>query len=464
VSSGITFSGFNSIDFNVVVNALMTQASQPLTALQTKQTALKSQLSTFDTLASKVAAVQSAADNLSSISDISGFAATLSDSTALTASAGAGAAAGHYDIVINELARAQVTASATSSADADTTAVADGGTITINGKPVTITGPVTMVGLAKAINATSDIGVSASVVQTGAGAYRLVLTGTSTGAANGFTIENALTGGSGVGFTDTDGDGLAGNSTADNAVQATDASLLVNNLAITSASNTVTSAVPGTTLTLLKKSPGTVVSLDVSADSSGLQTKLEAFVAAYNALQKFSSDQTVAAAGGSASSIARDPLLRSLRASLRSTLSSQYGTGDVSYLSQLGVEFTRTGTLQFNATRFQAATVNGIGAVSDVLVGSGSQTGAFGAVSTLMAEYTTASGMIPQARTRLNNQISSIDGQIDDMQRRLDLQRAALIREYTAADVAMSQLKNQSGALSSFANSSSSSSSPTSNT
>jgi flagellar capping protein FliD len=46
-----------------------------------------------------------------------------------------------------------------------------------------------------------------------------------------------------------------------------------------------------------------------------------------------------------------------------------------------------------------------------------------------------------------------------DMQRRLDVQRAALLREYTAADVAMSQLKNQSGALSSFATSSSAGSS-----
>ena len=38
MSSPITFSGFNNIDFNSVLNALMTQASQPLTALQTRQT------------------------------------------------------------------------------------------------------------------------------------------------------------------------------------------------------------------------------------------------------------------------------------------------------------------------------------------------------------------------------------------------------------------------------------------
>lgn len=458
MSSGITFSGFNSIDFNVVVNALMTQASQPLTALQSKQTALKSQLSTFEALAAKVGAVHAAADDLSSLSAISGFSATISDSTLVSATTTADSAPGHYDIVVNELARAQVTATASTAADADATIVADGGTITINGQTVALSGPVTLLGLARAINTTSGVGVTASVVQTGAAAYRLVLTGTSTGAASSFTIQNGLTGGSGVGFTDTDGDGTAGNSPADNAVQATDASLLVNNLAITSASNTVTSAVPGTTLTLLKKSPSATVSLDVSADSSGLRDKLKAFVSAYNSLQKFASDQSLAAAGGNPSSIARDPLLRSLKAALRSTLSGQYGSGEVSYLSQIGVEFTRTGTLQFNESRFNAAMANGTSGVSELLVGSGSGGGVFGAVQALMTQYTASSGMIPQAQARLNTQISSLDAQMADMQRRLDIQRAALVREYTAADVAMSQLKNQSGALSSFAASSSGSS------
>lgn len=458
MSSGITFSGFNSIDFNVVINALMTQASQPLTELQSKQTALKSQLSTFGTLSSKVSAVQSAAEDLASLSGITRYSATVSDSSLVSAVTSGSSVPGHYDVVVNELARAQVTASSSTTPDADTTVVADGGSLTINGTTVALSGPTTLAGLARAINGTSGVGVTASVIQTGAGAFRLVLTGASTGAANAFTVQNGLTGGSGVSFTDTDGDGLSGNSAADNAVQATDASLLVNNLAITSASNTVSTAVPGTTLTLLKQAPGTTVSLDVSQDSSALQEKLEAFVSAYNGLQKFVSDQTTAAASGSASSIARDPLLRSLKNVLRGTLSTQFGSGEVSYLSQLGVEFTRTGTLQFNATRFKAATADGTEGVASFLIGTRSEPGLFAAVDTLMTEYTAASGMISQAQSRLNKQISSLDSQMADMQRRLDLQRAALIKEYTAADVAMSQLKNQSGSLSSFGTSTSSSS------
>ncbi len=456
MSTGITFSGFNDIDFNVVVNALMAQASQPLTALQTKQTALKSQLSSFAQLTTKVSAVQSAAEALASSNALGSYSSTLSDTSVFSAVTSTDSTPGHYDVVVNELARSQVTASASTSPDANTTTVADGGSLTINGTTVTLTGAVTLQGLAKAINETSGIQANASVVQTGAGAYRLVLTGTATGAANSFTVQNNLTGG-GVTFTDTDGDGTTGNSALDNAVQATDAQLTVNNLAITSASNTVKTAVPGTTLTLLRKSPGTSVSLDVSADSSALQEKVEAFVTAYNGLQKFASDQSLAAASGSTSSIARDPLLRALRNSLRSTLNGQFGTADISYLSQMGVEFTRAGTLQFNTTKFKAAVADGTAPLDRLLNGTGNDDGAFGAVKTLMAQYTQSSGMIDQAEERLNKTISLLDRQMADMQRRLDVQRAAMAREYAAADLAMTQLKNQSGALAAFNTSSSSS-------
>ena len=137
---------------------------------------------------------------------------------------GPSASVGIYDVVVSQLARAQVTASTSLHPDADTTAVAAGGSLVINGKTVTVTVPTTLQKLADAINATEDIGVTATVVSPTPGQYQLVLTSHSTGAANGFTIQNNLTGGaSAVTFADTDGDGLSGNSAADNKVSATDA-------------------------------------------------------------------------------------------------------------------------------------------------------------------------------------------------------------------------------------------------
>ena len=88
MSSPITFSGFNNIDFNTVLNALMQQASLPLTDLQNRQTDLKTQISSFDTLNARVASLRSAADALSSLSSVSTVSSPPSGSAASTGSMG----------------------------------------------------------------------------------------------------------------------------------------------------------------------------------------------------------------------------------------------------------------------------------------------------------------------------------------------------------------------------------------
>lgn len=453
MSSGITFSGFNNIDFNMIVSAAMTQASQPLKSLQSKQTALRSQVSTFDALSSKLSALDTAAKALAGGTALTSYAATVSDTSIVSASSSSTSTPGRYDIVVNELARAQVTASNSTAPDADTTAIAAGGWLTINGQRIDVQAPVTLADLAKQINQTAGIDAQASVVQTGADAYRLVLTGVATGEGNSFTIENNLTGGSGLTFADADNDGVSGDTASDNAVQATNAQLTVNNLPISSQSNTVDAAIPGTTITLLKKSPSTTVTLDVKEDGGDLKAKLQTFINAYNTLQQFSSDQAASAANGNAASIARDPLFRGLRNELRSTLLESYGADTLQTLSQLGVEFTRTGTLQLNAERFDAAAANGNASLAGLLGNADSPTGAFDAIHTLLKQYTESAGNISQAKTRLNDQVASLDREIASMQSRLDLQRATLMKEATAADLAMTSLKSQSGSLASFASS-----------
>jgi flagellar hook-associated protein 2 len=308
MSSAITFSGFNNIDFSSILNSLMTQASQPLTDLKAKQDHLATQVGNFKLLATKLSAVQTAAAALSTPTSIASFSATSTNSSAVTISAGSSATAGHYDIVVQELARAQVTASASTVPDANTTIVASGGTLTIGGTDVPLSSGVTLQQLAATINSTSGISVTASVIQSSANTYRLVLTSNSAGTANAFTVQSTLTGGIGLAFTDTNGNGVSGDTPADNAVSATDASVLVNNILVTSSSNTLDSVIPGSTITLLKKDPAATVGLDVAADSTALQSSLNGFISAYNGLLTFTNDQVTAAGNGDGTSIGRDPL------------------------------------------------------------------------------------------------------------------------------------------------------------
>ena len=50
MSSPITFSGFNNIDFNMILNGIMQQASLPMVVMQNRQTALRELLAECDTM------------------------------------------------------------------------------------------------------------------------------------------------------------------------------------------------------------------------------------------------------------------------------------------------------------------------------------------------------------------------------------------------------------------------------
>lgn len=432
MGSPVTLSGFNNIDFNMILEAIMQQESQPLQMLADRQAALKARVNSINQLATRLSALESASNALSGTDGVAAYSATSSNTSSVEVSAGSEAMPGRYEVVVSQLARAQVTASTTSAPDANTTIVATGGTLTIGGHAVTLSGPVTLSQLAEAINQDSEPPARAAVVQTAPGIYQLVLSGKSTGADNAFTVENNLTGGTGVAF-------------GANAVEASNAQLTVNNVAVTSASNTLEDVIPGATVRLLRQDPAATVAVDIASDPSALKTKVERFVTAYNDLLKFASDQN--ALSGEAS-IGRDPLLRELRGSLRNALTASYtNSGPLRHLSEIGVELQQNGQLQINQARFSAAMADGFDNVAALVGGTG---GTFAAMGVLVERYTESDGLLSDARNMTNDRLGRLDDQVASMQDRLAIRRAALQKEFIAADQAMSMLKSQSSSLSAF--------------
>jgi flagellar hook-associated protein 2 len=434
MSAPITFSGFNNIDFNQILNAIMQQARAPLTALEDRQKALRNQISTFDALGTNVTNLRSAADGLGNLSSLATIAGTSSDK-AVTVTASAGAAEGHFDVVVQEVARAQVSVSTTTAADRNTTVVAGAGTLTIGGVDVVVAGNVTLQGLADAINATDGIGVNASVLRTGPSTYALALTARETGAEHEFTIASSP--GFGVAF-------------GANAVEASNASILFNNVPITSASNTFEDIMPGVTLTVSAADPDKTIAVDLAPDASALVTKVQAFIDAYNSVIKFSNAQRTSATAGDGASIGRDPALRQLRSELRTELLGAHGSGVVTRLAEVGVEFTATGTLSLNRAVFDDAVAAHGDDVRALFGGTG---GVFTAVEKVLDGFRGGTGVISAAKERLNRQIASMDNQISAMQTRLALQRSALQKEFAEADAAMARLNGQAGSLANFGSS-----------
>jgi flagellar hook-associated protein 2 len=445
--SAVTFSGANGIDFNVILNAVMTQERAPLDNLTAQQKTLKTQSSAFSTLASKLGTIQSAAEALTRTAAFGGRTVTSTDESTVAASGGTDAVPGIYDVVVNELARAQVTATSSRAADTGTTTVATGGTLVIGGVTVTLAGNVTLQGLADAINDTDGIGVTASIVSAATNEYQLVLTGTTTGSAGAFTIQNQLAGTT-VAFTDTDADGTSGDSAADNAMQATNAQALINNVLVTSATNRIENAIPGATLDLLRKQPGTTVTVSVAESTDATSDLVKGFVDAYNALITYAQQSSTASSG-----ITRDPLFRSLRNELRTVLTATYASGgSLASAGQVGIEFDRTGKVTINSSLLSDTLTSNPTGVRDLFMGDGVTAGLFDTLKATVERYTDPGGLLASTKDRIDDQVAAMDRRLADMEERLANRRAALQKEYIAADMLIGQLNSQAGSLSSLGN------------
>jgi flagellar hook-associated protein 2 len=452
LGSPITFSGFNSIDFNMILNAVMAQERTPITRLETHKQTLQTQNTAFATLAGKLTSLQTAVDNLKEVDSLAFLTASSTDS-GVGVSTTTGTVTGTYDIVVSELAKAQVTSSQTTFAGLDTV-VGTGGSLTLTpadggaATTINLTGSMTLKQLADAINAEDDSPASASVVQTAPGSYKLVLTGRDTGTTNAFTIQSSLTGGAGVAFIDTDGDNISGDSALDNSQQAINAAFTVNGVPVTSASNTVADVITGVTLSLTRKDPATTVTVKVDRDGDESKALVNKFISAYNDLQTFAKDQGTLAIAGRAS-IGRDPLLRGLRDALRSATMDEYGAGSLTRLAEIGIGFDQAGKMVLDSEVFDDAVATNSADVQALVSGATGDGGAFGAFATLIEDYTKSGGLVASIKKRIDDQVNGIEKRLDTMESQLALRKASLQREYMAADLAMTRLKAQSSSLSS---------------
>lgn len=93
------------LDVPSLVSQLMAVERTPITKLQTKVTDTQSKISSFGTLKGLASTLQSALTQVTS--SFASYAATSSDSSVFTASAGSTAVGGSYDLVVTSLARAQ---------------------------------------------------------------------------------------------------------------------------------------------------------------------------------------------------------------------------------------------------------------------------------------------------------------------------------------------------------------------
>lgn len=131
-----------------------------------------------------------------------------------------------------------------------------------------------------------------------------------------------------------------------------DASLQIDGIAVTSSDNAVKDVLPGVTLNLLKADSDTTLTLSVDRDIDAVMTKIEGFVAAYNAVsayvqQQQSYDQENEETGGI---LFGDGTLSSVKSDLTSLLTQQVwgAASDLFTLGLAGIEVGKEGQLSID--------------------------------------------------------------------------------------------------------------------
>jgi flagellar hook-associated protein 2 len=302
----------------------------------------------------------------------------------------------------------------------------------------------TPAGIAAAIN-TANLGVSAQLISTGNSAtpYKIMITGTS-GANNAFSLTSLATGGGSVNDVNF----------ATKLQSAEDAALNVNGMAITSSTNRITDAIPGSTLELFTTTNG-AASLDFSRDTSTVKTKIQALVTAFNdansMLTVVSDPKSKVAEFGA--SLVGNNLVSTVRSQMRSLITSDSTSpsGGLSALRDLGLSINRTGTLELDATKLDSAMLNKFDNVVTLLTSNQEKLSVTSALPAGVAgEAVKKLTSLLDANGTITTQSNNLTKKITDYQKELtalDTRMTALLTRYNKQFATMESVVGQSKSL-----------------
>lgn len=219
--------------------------------------------------------------------------------------------------------------------------------------------------------------------------------------------------------------------------------------------NVLKDVIPGVTLELKQASPGKPINISVKEDMEVVSGKIKTFVDSMNALLTFIQAQNKMDKNTDTSkTLGGDGTLRSIEQRIRQLVQNpQYGVrGEVKTLNQLGIQFNRTGTLDFDQKRFNSVLNTNPEAVSAFFVGDGFSTGFVPAVRREVNNLLNPSfGPITNRANGLKQKIQQTDERIAQKERHLQKREDMLRQKFTRLEETMSKLKAQGGQMGAMA-------------
>lgn len=423
----------SGLDVNGMVSQLMTLERRPLEQLRAQKSDLDAKLSAYGQLKSALSTFKSAMSGLSATDKFQVFSVSSSNENSFTGSANSSASPAIHSIQVEALANAHKLTSnsggATPYANADTSIGTTGTLEIVQGASsfqVTIdSSNNTLNGIKTAINdAVDNTGVTASIVNTGSESI-LVLNADNTGTANQISLGGATTASV---ATALDFGTIVGN-------EATDASVIVNGISITSSSNVITDAISGVTLNLNKAVPGVAETLTVARDTDKVKESVQKFVDAYNDLRS-----TIRTLGGEDATLQGDTGLLSLERQLQGVFNQGASGLSYGYLTEVGISTTSSGDLTLDSSKLDEAINTNFSGLASLFADSseGFAVRFESVANTLIA----SDGLIESRKTGINSRISAIEDRQENLEYRMGIIEARYLKQFSALDSLVSQLQS----------------------
>lgn len=428
----------------LLVEAYKRTQSGKLNQLKDKKSSLEKKSSFFTTLRSKINNLLAQIDKFTSTNASSFFITrkvTSSDSSIVSATATGEALFGVNTIKVNRLASNDLLISAQINASQYFAVTGTNLTFKVNGKDVTVTiepnttNEEALKKIANAINNTTDVNATASVIKDTSSTVRLTITAKNTGANNKITFDDN---GSGVlnalGFDNVDpyasvrtptqsGNQFAHFKIAD--VSQLDSEAEVNGITIIRNSNILEDVIQGVTINLLKvqNSSDQPITLTTEVDTSAVQNVISPLISAYNDILQYLNNNK---------NLLRDePLLRNLISNLRiipSQAITSAASGNPQYLNEIGIKTNSDGTLSISdTTKLQNALISDYKKVADLFTSSDSFVNKIKNVISIISSDT---NYITKKTNLVQQQIFEMQKRITELETKIEIQAENYKNDY----------------------------------
>jgi flagellar hook-associated protein 2 len=432
-----TVSGIGSgVDTQSIVKALVAAEKAPKqTQITAQQTDTTTQISAVGSIKNALDTYRSAIAKLNTASAFTGLAGTSSDEKVVKTTVNATASAGKYALEVTQLATSSKvssdvflggsSATVNSSSESQTLKISQSGT----DYSVSIAAGATLQQARDAINTQlNSKGLSANIITDAKGA-RMVISSSTTGAGTDITL-----GGDSA---------LAVNAKAGPAAQ--NAKYTIDDIALESTSNTVTSAISGVNFDLVAVGKSAIT---VGANTDTLKTSVQSFVTAYNALMTAITSQTKVSGAGDTTkggALTGDASMRSLITSVRNELVKSTGSGSMTMLSQMGINTVQTtGLLELDSAKWDKAVAKNAGEIAKVFTGDN---GLIKRMTAATDAYAGTGGILASRTTSLNDKLTDLTDQQEALDRRIESLTTTLSAKYNAMDTLVAQLNATSSSV-----------------